>query len=328
MQQLLLALVAIQDPTGVAPLPPGVIARVDGVEVTDSEFGRWLTAVHGWTYLDDYLAVVLLRQEAARAGLEVSAEDLEAALEDEWRHNVRLRYRGDEQAMRDSLVEIGLDQEGWLARKRFDMEQVVLARALVLARRQPTEKDLREIYERELPGGQRVHLEIAFFDRLSPLGPVRDVSPELLQRSTEAARRRAEEFLAAVRAAPERFAERVKATSDFLAVPRHDSFVDDLRDAGGSVPRYHASLFPLDPFQELLADPDVAAGQILGPVEQQTGFYVVRLVSREPVTFEEARAELDLHFRTRPPSPREILFLKEHLLERARVEKAPGFGVR
>src|SRR5262245_41771135 len=59
-------------PPPAAPRDPaanGPIATVNGEELELAGFEEWMVRAHGWRHLDDYIDLVLLRQEAKRAGV-------------------------------------------------------------------------------------------------------------------------------------------------------------------------------------------------------------------------------------------------------------------
>ena len=163
---------------------------------------------------------------------------------------------------------------------------------------------------------------LAFFSRFRELPPGGGSSPDLLERLDGRARGRAEGFLEAVRLEPASFPRRILRESDLLLFPRHDSYADDLREAGGELPRYHKGLFAGALEGKIPAA--LRSGDFFGPVQAPNGYYVGQLVRRAPVAFEEVKEELRAIYLTRPATAREIHALRGRLLAKAKIVRAGG----
>ena len=304
------------------PLPGHVVARVNGESVGLDGFRDWLVDRHGWSHLEDYLSVVLLRQRARELGVAVSVEELEAALDRDDRDHLWLRYSGNEEAFEADLATAGMDRVSRRLRERERVEREELARRIVRREREPTDAALRELYRVEYPEDVRRHVQLAWFDRMA--GAPRTLSGSELQERLKRARERARQFHAAVADDPASFSHRVRTESDFLRVSRGDGFVRDLRESGGELPS-----LPDDPLlvslSAALAEVDLIAGELLDPIDLAQGTFIVRVVGVSDVTFEDVEYELLALFHERAVTPQEIYLLLERLRADAEIVKNPAF---
>ncbi|MEW6744187.1 MAG: peptidylprolyl isomerase [Planctomycetota bacterium] len=300
-------------------LPAGVLARVNGETISAETFQKWLLHLHGPTYVNDYLGLVVLRQEAARLGIEVTEADTEAALGEDWKNHV-MRYGGDEKRWLQELASGGMDRGSYQRSRLATLEAEILAKKLVPLNRTDDETTLRQLHVQEFgTDGIRTHLQVAFFDKFRDLEggkPIRDEA--LVQALDRKARERAEGFVAEVSNRPEDFGKLARELSDTLAVPRGDGWTKDLREDGGDLPRYTKTLFA-GALEETLAG-ELTPGQLLGPILSHRGYYVIRFVLREAAPYEEVQAELVRINRERPATPREVHALKTRLLEEAKIQ--------
>lgn len=298
--------------------PPARFAEINGQVISRAEFGEWLLETHGWRHAEDFTILVLFRQEAARLGITLEPGALEHAFGRFWKDQVLLRYAGDEQKFLEELAQSGIDLEGYRRRHWATLEAQELGRRIILKSRTPEESELKELFAKLFPGGQRLRLQIAFFNRFHGFKERRTPSEDALKKMDEAAKARAELFAAAVKEHPDRFAALAMASADLLKIKRFDNYVRDLRDAASELPYYDSSLFrgALDP----LLEGSPAAGELLGPLFTSTGFYVVRVVQNEPVEYEDVEQEVREQYRSHEPTGREIYALRLKLLEKANID--------
>ena len=301
--------------------PPATIAKLDGEAIPLDRFEEWLVRTHGWRHVEDYLDLMLLEKEARRAGVGVPAPaELEAAFERDWQDQILWRHHGSEKQFMEELTASGLDRQGWRDRRFGTLEQEVVAKRILRAR-PPTDEEKKKLWQREFGGdGVRIHLRVAFFDKLRDLEPGTNAEPPIVAASEERARLRADAFLKKVAADRAQFAASVAAEGDPCLVLRHDSMPLDLRAKAGDLPRLHA-----DHFGGALREPLARAqpGDLLGPLNTPQGYYVVELRERAPAPFESVQDELLEIWRTREPSQGEIYWLKQELRKPARIERLP-----
>ncbi len=297
-----------------------LLARVNGEEVGLDGFRDWLVRVHGWRHVDDFVDLVLLRQEARR--LEVArptAEEIEAAFVADWNDQMLLLKRGDEAAFTKELADAGMDRQSYRDRRLGTLELEILAKR-ILQLRPMSDVQVQELHELEFgKDAVRTHVRVAFFDKLKSVRPGQRVSKALAEKLDAEAGASADAFLKTVAADRSRFAALVGET-DFVTIQRFDSYHVDLRTQGGEIARLHH-----DHFGGALeaALKDAKTGELVGPVATPAGFYVVDLVERAPAPFQSVVDELKEIWRTRAPSPGEIESLKRELRKAAKVERLP-----
>jgi hypothetical protein len=317
------ALFAFQSAPPPAAPPPGVIARVDGVDLPLADFRDWVVAAHGWRHVDDYVDLALLRKEATRLGLALpTAADLDAAFEQDWQDQILMRHSGDEAKWQDELAKSGLDRDGYRDRRAGTLELEVVAKR-ILQKTPMTAEQRRELWEKEFnQEGVQTHVRVAFFSTLGEVHPGERVSAAEMAGFTARAKERADAFLAAVRAAPARFAELVTSGSDRCTIPRYDSYPIDVRAHGGTIERLRSDHFG-GALLQAIVDGSVKDGDCVGPVTTSLGLVVAQVVARTPRPFEGAEAELDRIWSERPPSAGEIYHLRQKLRTNAKIERYP-----
>jgi hypothetical protein len=319
----LLAVVVAQEgpaaPNPAAPRDPGPggpVATVNGEEIGLAGFEEWMVRAHGWRHLDDYIDLVLLRQEAKRAGLPLPSEkEIEEAFELDW--NDKISLRGDEATLLAELARAGIDKRSYRDRQLGTLEQETIGRRILKAR-DPGDETLHELFSKEFgKEGRRIHVRVAFFDKLKALKPGATASKEESLQMASSAKERADAFLAEVTRDRGRFAALVPG-SDRCLVERTDGSPVDTRAAGGDVPRLHSDWFGGHVGKALAAR---KSGDLVGPIDAPAGYYVVEVVELGPVTYAEVEAELRAFWKSRIPSAGELFWLKDELRKKAKIEK-------
>ncbi len=297
------------------------VVRVNDTVISRAEYQDWLYATHGWRFIDDYVALVLLRQEATRCSLPLPGpEETLHALDKDWKDQVDLRHGGDEESFLKELREGGIDQTGYRWRRLGQLEQEILARRIIVATRAPTEADLQAFHAREFAGDQRVHLKVAFFNKLKKVLPGQRATALFLEQVDRETRERAQEFLEAVRADGSAFSKKLQSSTDPLFLERRDNYLHDLRVNDGDLPRYRKDHFG-GIMEQVIKD--AAPGDWLGPIAAPNGFYVVQVVEKAKAPFDAIEAELVRLVKEQIPSAGEIHALRTRLLQSASIEKFP-----
>jgi len=298
------------------PAPGGPVATVNGEEIGLAGFEDWMVRAHGWRHLDDYIDLILLRQEAKRAGLPLPTEkEIDAAFELDW--NDKISLRGDEAALLAELGRAGIDKRTYRDRQLGTLEQDTLGRRILKAR-DPGDESLHELFTKEFgKEGVRIHVRVAFFDKLKALKPGATASKEETISMANSAKERADAFLAEVTRDRSRFAV-LAAASDRCLIERSDGSPVDTRAAGGDVPRLHSEWFGGHVGKAVAAK---KSGDLVGPIDTPAGYYVVDVVELGPVTYPEVEAELRDFWKNRIPSAGELFWLKDELRKKAKIEK-------
>jgi hypothetical protein len=289
---------------------------VNGEAVAVAGFEEWMVRAHGWRHLDDYLDLVLLKQEAKRAAIAVpTPQEVDEAFELDWKDKIALR--GDEPTLLAELARAGMDKATYRDRQLGTLEQETLGRRILKAR-EPTATTIQELYAKEFgKEGLRVHVRVAFFDRLKALKPGANAGKEEAAKMASSAKERADAFLAQVKSDRNQFAALV-AGSDRCLIDRSDGSPVDTRASGGDIPRLHSEWFGGQVTKALAGG---KSGELVGPLETPAGWFVVDVVEIAPAPLGAVEGELREFWKNRIPSPGEVFWLKDELRKRAKIEK-------
>jgi hypothetical protein len=271
---LLLPLLLVLPGTGDDP----VIARAKDREFRASELAQWLLVRYGVEARLEFAAGELVQRIAEERGILPTPQEVDAAFQREFDHLVQTFHHGDAESYLSSLRSRGYTAEAW-KRKRTAELAVELAQAnLARSIRQVTDEQLRAAYREDYGDlGERTTLEVYF------LSAYRDVSP--MQQDVEIATLRA-----TARARAEAVQAKLAAGAPLAEIlpetdPVSSEFVRD-----GVVAAYRRELLgkEVDKAVRKLQQP----GEVSPVIDAWDGAYVVRLVAREPVRFEDVRDAL------------------------------------
>ncbi len=282
-------------------LPPGIVARVNGRDVSVEEYAGYLFATLGKSKLDDYIDRLLVEEEAQRLDLTVAPEAVEAALEQRIERTVKSFYEGERQQFLDKLISrrTTLDEykDRWRQRMYFDM----LQEELVIRTREVTPEALQKEFTRSYGEGgiQLVLRHILVSKRLrTSEGPVR---------SDSEAKARATQILLELEGGLD-FAQAVKQYSD-------DTFT---KANEGRIVHYRKGFYG-DEFDQAVTAL-TADRKRSGVVASPRGYHIVELIERRVTRFEDVRVELEAFFKSMPPTVEEKHALTARLREKAEIE--------
>jgi len=281
-------------------LDAGVAATVGGERIGIEEAGRVARMVFGEElkkkHLKDLQALVLVRQELRRRGMELTAADLDYQLE-----LLCAKRAGDvgekNVSLGDVLRSMGRDPQ--ILRRQTDFQ----ARAMLtkLVRTEVTEGEARKLFDAD---------PARFGDGVPK-------ASHIMLRSTDGqGRPLAADADLKVRARAQALREKLTTGEDFAATAARFSDDKDTSDRGGN-------LGFLD--KARIADPVVAAayalkvGEISPPVRGAAGWHLVKVMEIKRVPFEQARDEA----RAQCVADRSAQLLRE-LGRKARIE--PGLA--
>lgn len=135
-------------------LPPGIVLRVNGENISRARFVEELDDALGESYRDTFITHVLIDQKAQALGVDASSDEIEARIQDSVGQVLRERFGGETKRMEDALKERGMTLEGWKKRLRVDAHYDVLVDKLLTKERKVDDDDLmRSFEERYGPGG-------------------------------------------------------------------------------------------------------------------------------------------------------------------------------
>lgn len=217
---------------------------------------------------DDVVAEKLLASQAAELGLEATAGQVDAAIED-----IKKRNGLDEKRLDEALAQQGLDRESFRRQVKANLETYNLLGYKVRNRVKVTDEDLRNFYQRhaaEFAGEEEVHVRHIFL----PLAESAAAAEE-----------------AKARALGERVLQRLAAGEDFAAVARDASKGPGAQDGGD------LGWLKRGVVQKTLEDAAFALkpGQVSGLVRVGPGLHVLKLEERRQggaKRFDEVKEEL------------------------------------
>jgi len=290
---------------GGAELPPGVLARIDGKDITVDAYAEYLLASLGTSRLGEYIDRLLIEQEAARRGIEVAPEEVEALVADRTRRDIEALYQGNRDRYIEALEAQGTTLEDREARLRQELYYDRLLDRLVIDAREVGEDDVRAEFERvHGPGGERRQLRHILVSTRPRIGP----GGERLERSDAEARERAGRILEEVRAGAD-FVEQVKKYSDDTLTRRNEGRIAAYR------PGVHGA--ELD-----AAVAGLGEGKTLSDVVRSPrGYHIIQWIGTETTRFEDLRETIAQELRNRPATTEEKDTLILELRKKAQITR-------
>jgi peptidyl-prolyl cis-trans isomerase SurA len=210
----------------------------------------------------------LLSKQAKTLGLEVTEQQVDAAVED-----IKTRNKFDDEQLERALSDQGLDRPAFRSQIRRELETYQVMQAKVRSKVKVTDDDLKNYYQthpQEFGGEPEIHVRHIFL----PLAE--DAAP-------------AEE--AKVRAAGEKVLQRLRGGEDFAAVARQVSKASSAADGG------ELGWLRRGTVQKALEDAAFALkdGQVSGLVRAGAGVHVVKVEGHRvggARSFEDVKEEI------------------------------------
>lgn len=276
---LVLAL-APRPATAQEPLGPGVVARVDGVEIRLEEYQDYLWRQTGKRLLPQLVDDRLIAAACARFGVEADAAEVEQRVEE--------RLAQLMQGREPAVVEEEMRARGFGVATLRENLQAEFTRngrldALVRATRVATDVRLRAAFEAEYgPGGTRVELR-------QVLCMPHVLRAERIRAGADAASISQEEMRDEARALATAARERLLAGEDFAAVAAECSHDQVSSQAGGVLPAYRPGLYGAEFGAAVDA---LGIGDVSAVIESPAGFHVVQVTQRTTTEFQRVRDQL------------------------------------
>jgi len=281
-------------------LPPGVLARVDGKDITVNDYVAYLFESLGKSKLDEFIDRLLLEAEAKRLGVAVEKAAIESALEERIERTIQALYQGDQQRFIDNLAKRRSSLEDHKAKLRQDLYYKRLSDDVILKTRQVTDADLkREFAEVYGEDGIRYVIRHILVARGGDGGAAARTAAE--------AKERAEKIRRDLEGGAD-FVQAVKESSDDAFTRRNDGRIPSYRK-GLFGPSFHEAVTRLTPEHPLS-----------GVVESARGFHLIQLIEKQVTKFDDVRQDLDKAVREKAPSLTEGHQLTQRLRSQAKIE--------
>jgi parvulin-like peptidyl-prolyl isomerase len=294
---------AQEKPAEPAPgLPAGVLARVNGRDITVDDYVGYLLASTGKSKLDEYIDRLLIDDEARRLGISVTPAEIEGRVKDLVERTVKAMYRGDEARFAEELRKRHTTVEDYKAKARQDLYYDRLYEAVIVKNRVVDEAALRrefvEVYGED--GVEHVlrHVLVA----------IRGGAAAETARSESEAKERAARALEEVRSGTKGFTEAVKEYSD-------DAYS---RSREGRILHYRKGVYgeSFDLAVAALTPEEPTSGVVVSP----RGCHIIQLAERRTTRFEDVKKDLEEALATKPPTREERRALVAELRARAKIE--------
>lgn len=282
-----------------------VVARAGDVSFGREAYAEWLLETFGHVHLEDYVLEHVIVIEAEARGLRPTEDELEAAFQEERQDLIDDFFSGDEARYIEDKAMRGIDLERHESRRRRTLLSELCLTRMAQAERVIDEAQLEKRYEVMFGDlGERTEVEVLFFSMYHGLRP--GDRPDMTQADRDA-RARAEEARQAWLDGAS--LDELRPGSDPIA----SEFVDE-----GRIAQWRRKLLGNETEQAVnsLDSP----GQIAPVVKVWDGYYVLRLVRREPVTYEGVRDELEALERAAEPTTEQLSQTRAGIKERYPAE--------
>ena len=277
------------------------VARVGDQAFSRADYAEYLVSRAGVPNLYDYVCEQVVLIEAGKRGLLPTDAEVAAAYDAELARVVEAAYGGDPERWEQDQAKLGYSPETSRQRRLAQLRAEVAMEKMIRADRDVSEARVTQRFH-ELFGDppERTSIEALFFNAYRGLtGSERPDLPALKQAARERASAARTAWLGG---AP--LADLLPGSDD----PSHAEIVHGVvaefrpRTLGKAIDAAVASLDK--------------PGDISQPLDAFDGAWLVRLVSREPVTLEQVRAEVEAEIRDAPIDSGELSTLRSNLMER------------
>ncbi len=262
------------------PLPPGVIARLDGQDLQRSDYLEYLYGRFGKRAMDDYVGGILLEKEARKYGIRIDPAELERKVQE---REEAARANSPAGEFELALHHNGQDLALFRASLHRDLRREMLTDALVRATRVVTDERLHQAFERKYGVGG-LSLRVRHLVIMPNM-----VRAQWLREGRKASDIHPDELKAEARKRAEAARARILGGEDFAKVAAEVSDDRTTRDQGGEIHDYNGRIYG-PPFREALVK--LKVGEISGIVETGAGYHVLQLLGRKETKLEDVRKEL------------------------------------
>lgn len=286
--------------TGSEALPAGVLARLNGRDITVDEYARYLLDTLGTSELPKYIDRLLLEGEAKRLGIEVAAERVEALVDEQLEREVRGLYRGDRARLEAELAKARLTIADYQARLRQELRYDLLVQSVVAAGRELGDDAVRAEFQR-IYGQDGVESVLRHI--LVGTGPLPGGGGA---RTDTEAKARAEGIV-----------QELRQGGDFVQATRAYSDDPYTKQNEGRLPHYRSAVFG-DAFDAAVRSL-TKENPLSEAVPSKRGYHIIELMDRRTVRLEEVGPDLREALKNRPVSPQERQALVRRLRGAAEI---------
>jgi parvulin-like peptidyl-prolyl isomerase len=287
------------------PLPAGVVARLDGDDISKQTYLDYMYQRFGKRGVREMVGDILVEREASRYAIVI--DELKVTrLADE--REVGARRSMDEAAFLANLERNGQDYTLYRVGLEIEVRNELRMSALVRKTRVATDQKIDQLFERKFGlGGVRMRVRhIVAMPNLLRAETVRGgVDPSSIDMA---------EIRSQARARAESARARLAGGEEFTAVAAELSHDRVTKDRGGEIQNYNGRLYGPG-FRDALNQLEI--GQVSGVVESGAGFHVVELLERSETSMAEVREALIDEILDAEPNFQEMAGLRNALIEGA-----------
>lgn len=279
--------------------PPGVLGRVDGVDVTVEQYQQFLYRKHNLTRLMEFIDELLIEKKAKDLGIELGTDELVEMVDLQIQGHIEQLFQGDRDRFIESLKRRTQTFESY-RRWQMDLTRIKVLRDRCTRKlRKVIDSDIEEKF-RQTYGPDGVHIQVRhiLIQRTTKGSDGSDRDPEAL----------AQRIVDELSQDPDQFVELVQKYSEDSMTKRNDGFIPNYKPTlfGAG---FHAALESLE-----------RDGQIAGPVSSDRGIHVLQRVKRTVTKLEDVRDEIRSVLERNDPSAREKARFLKKLREDANIE--------
>ncbi|MFQ5655380.1 MAG: peptidylprolyl isomerase [Planctomycetota bacterium] len=283
------------------PLPAGVMARIDGRDVTLEAYKRYLFENLDLSRFIGFVDELLIEARAAELGIALGEEELDEAVERHMQRIIEKTYRGDQGRFEAVLASRLKTISGYREWQKRLLAPKLLRERCVMALRVVTPEQVRGKFE-EMYGPDGVHRQIRHL---------------LIRKGSstaggegETSREKAHRLAAILRDDPSRFEEVVREHSEDHLTRGNDGLLPNYRPGPlGYGKDFDLSILALE-----------EEGQVAGPAESSQGFHIIQLVKKTVTRLEDVEKALQRDLQNRRPTPQELQDLMKRLRREVRIE--------
>ncbi len=294
-------------PSGSSSLPPGVIARLNGRDITAQDYTAYLFASLGKSKVREFIDRLLLEEEGKRLEVNVSPEEVEERVDNQVNSSLKALYQGNMEKFLESLSKRGLTLDEHKQKLRQDTAYKLLEEKCILKTRSVTDDDVKTRFEQTYgAGGIQFEIRHILFStrRKATSGGADSKSPAALEQE---AREKAEKVL-----------KELQGGADFIQMVRTYSEDDLTRNNDGRIPQYRKGYRGQD-FHEAVVRL-TEESRLSGLVRSPQGFHIIQLIDRKVTRLEDKREELSTVLKQQQPTAGERNTLLKRLREKAKIE--------
>lgn len=290
------------------PLPPDVVARLNGEDIPKQAYLEYLYLRFGKRGVTEMVGDILVNREADAYGVTVDEAEVQRVA-DEREAGVR---RGlDEATFLKNLERNGQDYALYRTGLEREVRVELKLRELVMRTRVASDDKVQSLFERKHGvGGMRMRVRHVV------------AMPNILRaEAVRAGTEPADIDMAAIRDQARQRAETARARleegADFAEIAREWSHDRVTKDRGGEIQNYNGRLYG-PAFRE--AVDALQPGQRSAVIESGAGFHVVELLERTVTRFDEVRDALVDEVLAAEPSFQEMSSLRSALIAKAQIQ--------